>query len=59
MYLIVVSANVFPMQILLPPKKGVNASGFLYFPSDVRYQSLYLSNRSGTNLLGSFHCTGL
>jgi hypothetical protein len=54
--LVTVSANVLPRHTLLPPKNGPNVIGFLGLPEGVKYQSTnFGSNRSGTNLLGSFH----
>ena len=54
-----VSANVLPVQTLLPPRKGVKANGCLFFPSGYKEYSLYESNLSGMNFSGSIQYFGL
>jgi len=53
-----VSAKVFPMQILFPPKKGAKAKVFLFFPLGAKKYLLVGSNLSGMYLSGSIQYSG-
>jgi hypothetical protein len=50
-----VSTKVFPRQIRIPPKNGLNANGLRFSPLGVRKYSLVESKRSGIKLSGSIH----
>ena len=54
----VVSANVFPRQIRLPPRNGMNASGLRGVPSGLLKYSELESKRSGMKSNGFYHSFG-